>query len=138
MQNALLVRGFKRTGDLRGNPHRAFERYRTRLDPIGERLAIDQLHHQVVGADIVNLANVRMIQRCDGFGFLLKAPQADERALDGDFTVQARVTRAPNLAHAALADEGEQFVWSAFVSGGERHGVRTDFSEVLCSERDKS
>ena len=40
---------------------------------IGERGTLDELHHQVVGADVVQRADVGMIQRGDGAGFALKA-----------------------------------------------------------------
>jgi len=39
----------------------------------GERRALDVLHHQIVEADVVQRADVRMIQRGDGAGFPLEA-----------------------------------------------------------------
>ena len=38
-----------------------------------DRLAFDVLHHQVVRADVVELADVGMIQGGDGAGFALEA-----------------------------------------------------------------
>jgi hypothetical protein len=60
VQNAACVCFFQRPSDLNRKPHGLFRRQRTL-----ERLALDVLHHQIVRADIVQRANVRMVQRGD-------------------------------------------------------------------------
>ena len=48
MNDALLVRGFERLGDLPRDRERLVERERPARDAVGERLALDQLHHERV------------------------------------------------------------------------------------------
>jgi hypothetical protein len=67
MCDALLVRGFERVTYLRCDSQSFIKRHR----PFG-RLALDKLHHQIIRADVVNLADVGMIQRGDRFGFTLE------------------------------------------------------------------
>ena len=68
MRDAFLVRGIERIANLHGVAKRLIERERT-----VQRSPLDKLHHQIIRADVVNLADVRMIQRGDGFGFPLEA-----------------------------------------------------------------
>ena len=68
MQNASAV-GFLEGGGDFGRDSNAFVRgHRT-----GDGLAFDEFEHQVVGADVVDLADVRMIEGGDGVGFLFEA-----------------------------------------------------------------
>ena len=76
-----------------------------------QRLALDVLHHEVVGPDVVQRANVRVIQLRDGSRFALEA--LAERAqvlLDCDDAIQASVAGFVDLAHAAGANGGEDLV----------------------------
>jgi hypothetical protein len=61
------VRGIERVGDLDAEIEHALERQRTTRDFLLQRVAVEQLHHDeglaVVLADVVNHADVRMIQR---------------------------------------------------------------------------
>lgn len=68
MRDAFGVRGRERIGDLHGMAQRDIE-----IQWTGEWRAFDELHDQVIRTDVVNLANVGMIQCCDGFGFALEA-----------------------------------------------------------------
>jgi hypothetical protein len=65
-------------------------------------VALNQLHHQVVGPDVVERADVRMIEGRDRTNLavetLAKARRAD---LDGDRTIQALIDGAKHLSHAA-------------------------------------
>ena len=71
--------------------------------PLGG-VAFDVLHHQIVGADVVDLADVGMIQRGDSLGFALEAfGKLRGRDFDGDVAIQARIVGAIHLAHAADA-----------------------------------
>ena len=68
VDDAFAVRGIQRIGNLDGVLQRLIERQR----PF-ERLALDVLHHQVVRADVVELADVGMIQRGDRARLALEA-----------------------------------------------------------------
>ena len=58
MDDALAMRGGQRLRDLHRQPHRIAHGHR----PF-EGGALDVLHHQIVGPDVVQLADVRMVQR---------------------------------------------------------------------------
>ena len=81
------------------------------------RVAIDVLQDQIVRPDVVDLADVRMVQRSDRTRFLLESVEAigvgRERRwqhLDRDLAPQSRITSAVHLAHAARADRRENLV----------------------------
>jgi hypothetical protein len=62
-------------------------------------------HYEVIRSDVVDLANVRMIQRGDGPCFLLESrAMATFEVLHRDDAIQAGVTSLPNLAHASRAE----------------------------------
>ena len=65
MDDALLMRRFKRVGDLTGNTQ-CFFKLKGASDKVGERLPVHQFHDQVVGTDIVQRADVWMIEGGDG------------------------------------------------------------------------
>ena len=46
MNDAVLVRGFERLGDLLRDRQRLVERNRPLRDAVGERRSLDQLHHE--------------------------------------------------------------------------------------------
>ena len=94
---------------------RLVERQRTFLEPRGQRLAFEMLHHEVVrcrrAADVVDAADVGMVERGDGARLALEAcPQVRivsdvaRQDLDRDRAIEARVARLVDLAHAAGAD----------------------------------
>jgi hypothetical protein len=64
MRDALFVSRFEACGDTQRQPH-CFRRGKRPL----RRHALDVLHDQVIRAYVVNLADIGMIQRGDGFGF---------------------------------------------------------------------
>ena len=81
----------------------------------GDGLALDVLHHQVAAAvvlpDVVQRADVRVVQRGDGAGLALEAFR--ERALDrldGDVAVEPDVVGAVYLAHPSSAGRFDDFV----------------------------
>ena len=53
MNDVLGVGGFEGVGDLAGDGERFFERDRAAVYAVGEGGSFDQLHHQIVGADVV-------------------------------------------------------------------------------------
>ena len=64
MDDALLVRGFEGVGDLPRDGQRVVHRQRLAGDAFGERLALDQLHHQ--GARPCRSPRGRESRRCAG------------------------------------------------------------------------
>ncbi len=114
MDDALLMRLLQRFRDLRPNLHHLIERQRPFLQALGQRLPFQILHHQEVGAvlrtDVVKRADIRMLQRGDGFGFPLHAlfqfrvrRKMRGQNLDGNRALQPRVLGAIHLAHPARA-----------------------------------
>ena len=106
VDDAFLVRGVERVQDLLGQCERLSERHRS-----VQRLAFDVLHDEVVGADVVKRTDMRMVHRRDGPSLTFKT--LTERCvtrLDGDQPIEARVSRLPNLAHAASAKGGKNLV----------------------------
>jgi hypothetical protein len=84
-------------------------------------LALDLLHHEVVGTDFVNLADVGMVQRRDGLGFaFVSFIELRGGDFDCHISIQARVARAIHLADAARSDGRKNFAWTESVAGGER------------------
>jgi hypothetical protein len=68
-------------------------------------------------ANIIERANMRMIQAGDGFGFLVEAllqnwiaGKMRGKDLDGDAAVEAGIAGAIDFAHAAGAKWGHDFV----------------------------
>ena len=110
----------------------SIERQRPLLQPIGQRLAFQVLHHEerraVVLADVVERADVRMIELRDRARFAVE-PLAELRVggealgqdLDRDGAIEARVARLVDLAHAARADRRRDFVRAEASAGGQRH-----------------
>ena len=84
-----LVRGFQRVGDLARDAQRFVERHR----PL-RRFALDVLHHQVIRADVVERADVGMIQRGHRTRLALETfGELFVRNFDGDVAVQPGVAR---------------------------------------------
>ncbi len=128
MHDPPAVGGVQRFGDQYGEAQRLGERKR----PL-ERLTIDVLHHQVIGAYIVKRANARMIQGSNGAGFAFEALAKftlDE--LDGDDAVQPGIAGFPDLTHAAGADGRNDFV-RADAAG--RHDRHEDVSGIVTQAR---
>src|SRR5260370_9146412 len=106
MHDALLVRGLERFGDLSSIIQRGLHRKRA-----GEIFAFHQFHHQEVWPDIVELADVGVVEGSDHPRFALETLAELRRAdLDGDLALQARVAGLIPLTHAAPADELRGFV----------------------------
>ena len=97
------------------------ERQRPAFDTCGQRLAFEQFEYEVLGvvlsADVVQAADVRVIERRDRLGLALE-PCAELRVtrqlrrehLHGDLAVEARIAGLIHLAHASGPDQGEDLV----------------------------
>src|SRR5205085_2851065 len=73
--------------------------------------SLDQLHHQVVGTNIVNVADIRMIQRRDGMDFALEPiAEALSGSLDSHFAPHPWIAGAVHLAHAARAQRRQDLI----------------------------
>ena len=91
------------------------------FDAIRERRPLHQFHHQVVGTDVVERADIGMIQRRDGARLALE-PLGEllARNLDRDRPAQPRVVRLVDLAHAAGANQRGYFVGTETLSCDNR------------------
>ena len=121
MDDALLVRGFERFGDLSRDRQRFVERQRTLRDAVRERRALDELEHQRVRARIflesVDRADVRMIERREQLCLALEARDAVgigresiREKFQRDIAVEPRIARAIHLAHAARAESRHELI----------------------------
>ena len=108
-------------GHLGGALQRLTHRQRTTLEAGSEGFALDELHDQELDAfvlsDIMQRADVGMIQRRGGMGLALESLAAFEtgrhmsrQAFERDDAIQPRVSRSVDLAHATDADEREDLV----------------------------
>jgi hypothetical protein len=120
---ALVSRG-QRLGYLRRHPPCGRERQASIPcggDDVGERLPLDELHHERLPAarilEAVDLGDVGVIQRREDVGFALEPRQpfgivGEERRqdLDGDIAVELCVACPVDLAHAARANRGQNLI----------------------------
>ena len=88
---------------------------------VGERLPGDQFHHQVArfvfAADVVERADVRVVQLRDRAGFALETlPQVGTRGemcrqdLDGDVALEPAVPGAVHLTHATRPNPSDDLI----------------------------
>jgi hypothetical protein len=121
--HALTVRLVERVGDLRRQLERLADRQRAALQPVGERFALQVFHDQKVGlvfaADVVEHADVRVVQRRDRPRLALEAlshfgviGKTRGEYFDGDGPFQSRVGGLVHLPHAALTNQGQDFIWT--------------------------
>ena len=134
MDDALLVSGGQSVCDLHGVVERCAYRDGTTAHSLAQRLAFEQLRHDVghavVHADVVHREDVRVIQRRSGSRFLLEAlkPAGIGRGiggknLDRDVAPKPRVATAIDLAHPARAEQRKDFVGTEMDTGCQRHEV---------------
>src|SRR5215471_6133516 len=120
MNDAFGVCGLKRGSDLYGQTQYLAGRQRT----FGQGLAVHQLHHNVVGADVIDLADVGMVERGYGFGFARKSiAELGSRGFDRDKPIEARISGTVDFAHTAFAEQRENLVRTETVTFGKRHGL---------------
>ena len=101
VKNAAFMRGVQCVGNLARQPHRFVSRNRT-----AERFPLEILEDEVVGSDVVDLANVWMVDCGDGARFTLKpAHIVSDHPLDRDSAIQAFIVRLVDLAHTSRADQ---------------------------------
>ena len=113
MDDALFVRSLERRHNLACQAQRFLERKargRTRAlgEHLGKRLAFDQFHHQIVRSDVVQRADVGMIQRRDRACFALEA--LAETLVVGDVASEPGIAGSIHDAHAAGPDLGRELI----------------------------
>src|SRR5262245_30511476 len=105
----MTVRLLERIGDLDSAAQRLIDRKRTLRQPLRERLAVEELHHEVFGpvlaADVVDGADVRVRELRDRTRFplealarLVRARKARRQNLDRDLAPQPCVPRPVDLS----------------------------------------
>jgi hypothetical protein len=145
MQNAVRVRRLQRVGDLQAQPNG-----RRRRVGSAQLAPVDELQHEIVRADVVDLADVRMVHGRDRARLLLKAllpvriaGQRGGQDFDGNVALQARIARAIDVAHPAGTERGDDFVRSETSAGREVHapcyrGPRLERRGAVAVARDYS
>ena len=119
MDDALLVRGLERLGDLPRDRQRVFQREPPARDDHREILALDELHHQsgpLASAsgrkihDAIDLRDVGMVQRgqrlrlaCETREPIGIAREELRQDLDRDVAIEPGVARAEHFPHSAFA-----------------------------------
>ena len=80
MDDALLVRGFKRFGDLFRDRQRFVDRDRPASDALRQIIALDQFHHQRANTagffEAVDVRDIRMVQGGERLCFAVEPGQS--------------------------------------------------------------
>ena len=107
------------------------------LQPLGQRVALQVLHHQevdpVLAPDVMERANVRVVQAGDGLRLALEplleigvgGDMLGEH-LDGDGAVESRVSGFVHFPHTAGPNGGNDLVRAQLPSGFKRHRLLGD------------
>ena len=123
MNDRFLVRGFEPLGNLFRHTERFRNRNRPLRNPLGQRRTLDQFHYKIIRPDVVERADVGMVQGSDRLRFALEAiGKLPGGNLDRDIAIQPWIARFPYLAHAALADGTDEFVRTEFCAGSRSMG----------------
>ena len=123
MHHTLVVGLIERIRNLDRMANRRLDRQRSLLEPIGERLAFDVLHDEEVdatlAADVVERADVRMVQTGNRTGFPLEAlagvwvaGHIRRQDFDRNGAVEASVSRLVDLSHPTCTNGREDLVGS--------------------------
>ncbi len=137
MDDAALVRGVQRVGNLPRDVQHLVERQRALRDPSRQIVAVDELHHERAHAaaffQSVNLGDMRMVQGRERLGLASETRQTIGIAREGfgkdlqrDVAIELRIARTKHLAHAAGADRCDDFVRSDARTHG-LHRVRGSY-----------
>ena len=96
MHDPFFVGGLERLGDLDGDRQRLFDLHGPAPQPVGERLAFDELHHEeVLSVDVLHAEqgrDSRVVERREHLGFTLESPDA--------FFVRSKSSRMTLIATA--------------------------------------
>ena len=130
MHDPVPVRMVERLGNLDRMTQDLIGRKRTAVQSPRDRLALDEFHHEVfaaiLNADVIQRADVRMIQTGNGFCLGLKPllghaalGAADVKQLDRHLAIEASVSGEMHLAHAAGPQRRDDFVRTEASTGDE-------------------
>src|SRR5260370_31992522 len=139
VDGAATVGFVERIGDLRAVFQGLIEWERTLFQPLGESFTFDALHHQIIGAillaDVMERADVWMVQAGDGFRFAFEALLANRiraelrgKDLDGDAALQPRIARPIDFAHSAGTERSSNLVRAKMCTWGQGHDWRRLYS----------
>jgi hypothetical protein len=116
VDDAVSVRVVQRIGDPNGCAQGKRQRERTVLEAPGECRSVDMLHHQEDGGavftDVMEGADIRMRDACDGAGFVPEAfdswivgrDQLAREELDGDDPLESRIASPVHFTHSPGAE----------------------------------
>ena len=123
----------ERVADLNGDAIQVRKRQRAARQAVGESFAFHVLHHQVRGAvtaaNVVERADVGVVEGGDGAGFALESLQNVGTAgeilsedLDGDGAVEARIAAAIHFPHTSSPGGGQDFIGTESRAGRKHIG----------------
>jgi hypothetical protein len=122
------VRGFDPVNQLLNDRKRVIE-----VQWAAQVMAFHILHHQIVRPNIVQMADIWMIQRSDCLGFALKALRKLRGGnFDRNIAIQAWIARPIYLTHATCADKRKDLVGPQASSGRQRHVVEQFYFTKWC------
>jgi len=112
-QSALITLGDRRGFDRKFHPR--------------QRRPFHQFHHQIILPDVVEMADIGMVERRDGSRFLAEAvAELFGSDFDGYLAADARIAGAIDFSHPAFAEFGSNLVRSYARSGRQRHSNNLD------------
>ena len=132
MDEGVAMRGVQRVGDLRADAKQVRHRHRALGQTGRQRLAVQQLHHEVGGAvhvaHVKEGAHARVREARDGPGFaietiarLVRDRHVGSEDLDGHEAVEPGVAGLVDLAHAAAAEWRQDLVRTEAGTGLKTH-----------------
>ena len=121
MDDALLVRGFKRVRDLFRDQQRFVDRDRPACNALRQIVAFDQFHHQGANTaglfEAVDVRDIRMVQGRERLCLAGEpgqpvgvAGECVRQDFERDVTIQFRVAGAVDQPHPTLANVGDDLV----------------------------
>src|ERR1700716_3433097 len=132
MHLSTLVRPIQPVADLCAMAENLLQRQWALTQPGGQRLAFQVLHYQVAHAilrtDVIQRADVGMLQGRNGFGLALEsflrlriAGKVGRKDLDGYRAIETGVATTIDFSHAARASRSDDLVRPKSGSSSERH-----------------
>ena len=97
VKDPAFVRRVQGVGDLARQPYSFVSSNRT-----ADRFPVEILEDEVIGSDVVDLANVWMVDRGNGARLALKSARiVSDQPLDRDRAIQAFIVRLVDLTHTS-------------------------------------
>ena len=133
MHDPLTMRAIERTGDVNGDLESFGHSERPALEPRGQRLTLEVLHDEELGAalaaDVVERADVRVVERGDASwargSNRSRNCGSEARAAGRTFSATTRSRRVSlgfvDLAHPTCAERQDNFVGTEAATDRERH-----------------